>query len=180
MKSVNTKKANLEVALRHRSLISIITDKQSGNEKYRGFVIGLSELFLATDDILEWHSDGLRLYPRNKISKCIRSQREENNEKVLKSNGVQATLKYGWLILNSFESLFYSIQERNETLVIAYDNITAVGEISKILSDTIVLRSFDPDGVWYDEPCEILFSEITHLCIGDEYSTVLSAYADAQ
>lgn len=168
----------LTEALKDNNLVKFVTKEDCGSEVYRGFVIGLTDQFVATNDVLEWHTDGLRIYALDKLSGFVRNEAEEKSQEILKWNGVKASSHYGWLKLNSYKEIFTSLQNNCKTVVVVYDNIAVVGEIIKISNDKVSIKGFDANGVWEDELLEVSFEEITHICAEDEYSKVLRAYVD--
>lgn len=185
-KKSNVSRADFEESFEDLNLMKITTDDRAGNETCRGFIIGLSDVFVATLDIREWHSDGLKIYPIDRIESCVRGEREERKEAILLWNDIELSDGYVWLDLSSFEALFASIQKKEKTLVVAYSDPSSdgivqraqVGIVKAITKEEVHTEDFDVDGDWNVGVTKIPFSKITDISIDDEYSTVLRAYAD--
>ena len=56
------------------------------------------------------------------------------------------------------------------------ENSTKVLQEMKVLKNKVLFRHFDADGIWQDEPYEILFSQITTVTFGSRYVEVFSKY----
>jgi len=161
-----------------QNLIKVITDKKSGSEQHWVFVIGLSNRFVATNEMLAWRSDGLRIYPIERISKFVLDDKLKNSQEILKWNGVNVSTIYDWLDLGTFQSLFNSIKMNKKTIAIILGDIAEVGEVRFTTHKTVNLKALDAHGQWLEEMSTVSFDEISSICIDDEYSTILRAYAD--
>ena len=84
--------------------------------------------------------------------------------------------------LSDWYSVFLSLQKMGKNIIVEKESLDddewefAIGRIEKVLKNKVLFRHFDADGIWQDEPYEILFSQITTVTFGSRYVEVFSKY----
>ena len=107
---------------------------------------------------------------------------DDKRNEILKAEGIVDALTVPDIDLTDWHSVFLSLQKLNKNIIVEKESLDddewqfAIGRIEKVLKNKIWFRHFDADGIWEDEPHEIMFSQITTVTFGSRYVEVFSKY----
>lgn len=174
-KKKGIRKTDFKGAVKNKSVIRITS---FDGDMYKGYAFKVTDLFVAIQQITDWHSDGIRVFPIDKVAGLRQSEHEAANESVLMWNGVEPTNEYEWLDLSSYEKLFTCLQQKEKTVWVGYDGRAQVGTINQVSADTVYTEDFHSQGYWMEGLSDTPFKDITDIAFDSEYITVLRAYAD--
>ena len=106
---------------------------------------------------------------------------DKRNE-IIKAEKILDCISVPDIDLTDWHSVFLSLQKLNKNIIVEKESLDddewqfAIGRIEKVLKNKIWFRHFDADGIWEDEPHEIMFSQITTVTFGSRYIEVFSKY----
>ena len=159
--------------------LDLIGDSDDGSDKSSGFIVGLNTHFVVLQSIEDWHSDGIEIFPLNRVDRYLCDDLKKKQQKILAWHGVKRTNQYDWVDLSGYKELFLSIRGNAKSVFIADDEDAEVGEISEVRDHSVLLRGIDATGSWIEDRIEFSFEDILHTSVDDEYSRVLKKFADA-
>ena len=103
---------------------------------------------------------------------------------ILKAEKVLEGMNAPEIDLTDWHSAFLSLQKLGKNVIVEHESTDEnewefyIGRIEKVLKNKIAFRHFDADGVWQEEPYEILFSEITSVTFDSRYVTYFSKHIE--
>lgn len=106
----------------------------------------------------------------------------DKRDEILKAEGVLDSVSVPEVEVTDWHSVFASLQELGKNIIVEHESLDCdegefyIGRIEKVLKNKVIFGHFDADCIWEDEPCEILFSQITSVTFGSRYIEVLSKY----
>ena len=107
---------------------------------------------------------------------------DDKRNEILKAEGILDRVSAPNIDLTDWYSVFLCLQKLDKNIIVEKESLDedewqfAIGRIEKVLKNKILFRHFDADGIWQDEPYEILFSQITTVTFGSRYVEVFSKY----
>ncbi len=148
------------------------------NDKYYHFLFPLKtsdKLFLGAveeDFIL----DGYTIRRYRDVKKV-----EDKGGKYLEINRAEGVLEELFIPdvdVTSWKTVFESLQKIGKNIIVEDENNEnfAAGKIEKVLSNKIIFKCFDADGIWEDCTWEIPFSGVTTVTFSSRYIDVFSKY----
>jgi len=176
----NSIRSSLQSALENRTLVEVEMNDDTGNGKFTGFIINLSYRFATLQVIEDWHSDGVQFLPLDRICSIRTSELHFDRERILVWNGVGHPSMYDDIEIDSFETIFDSIQRRNGVVMIEDFESTEVGKILNFENESLTIKGIDGAGQWLEEDVVRPFSDIWYVIYDDEYSRVLGSYVESQ
>lgn len=81
--------------------------------------------------------------------------------------------------ISDWHSVFTSLREMGRNVIVEReyeDGFFCIGRIEEVAEDHLLLRHFDADGVWAEEPVRIEFRDVTSVTFGSRYINVFSKY----
>lgn len=81
--------------------------------------------------------------------------------------------------ISDWRSVFASLQKMGKNIIVEReyeDGYFYVGYIETVAEDHMLLRHYDADGIWQEEPARIEYREVTSVTFGSRYVEVFSKY----
>ena len=84
--------------------------------------------------------------------------------------------------MTDFYTVFSSLQKLGRNVIVEKGSLDeelwefTIGKIERVCKNKVYMRGFDADGIWDEEPTEILFSNVTSVTFGSRYVEVFSKY----
>lgn len=174
-KAGKLKSADFKKLFKRKGLVRL---KLSDGDTPTGFVIGLSELFVVTADVKEWHIDGVKVYPLKHVLEIDTGKRTKSIEEILQWHNVIPDENYGWLNIKSYYELFSVLQSKQKTVWIGYKGKAQVGIIKYFDQSVVHSEDFNADGNWMEGVSITPYDDITDVGFDSEYILKLRAFAD--
>lgn len=138
------------------------------------FPVKVNEKFFlgAIED--DFQLDGFRLCPVNRIKKV-----EPRDSKCLDINiseGVVDKLYTPNVSISGWKQIFRSLKGMSRYVMVDTDQSMYVGAVDTIKKHSVILRCFDADGIWQEEPVKIRFKDIQSVTFGSRYVDIFSKY----
>ena len=101
---------------------------------------------------------------------------------ILHREGIIAALACPEVDVTDFYTVFSSLQKLGGNVIVEKGSLDeelwefTIGKIERVCKNKVYMRGFDADGIWDEEPTEILFSNITSVTFGSRYVEVFSKY----
>lgn len=166
--------------IENKMIINIIRDFST--EIYTGFPLLISDDFLLITNVYDFFDNGYTILRLVDISDAYSKESEVFYESICIAEGLQdkavpyfcTDISSLWLILEQLRRYegYISIQCEKQVK----DGFFYMGNIIKIEENQLYFVSIGTDGKWEDEPCKILFDDITQICFGDNYSMTYYKY----
>ena len=137
------------------------------------------EFFLGAKED-DFQLNGFKICPVERVKKA-----DVRDDKCLDINiceGVVDALHIPKVNISGWKQIFRSIKDMNKYVMIIVDDEKCyaerlyIGSIVRIKKHSILLRHFDADGIWQDEPVKIRFKDIQSVEFGSRYVDVFSKY----
>jgi hypothetical protein len=173
---LNTIRNSLQLAFDKKTLVEIVTNGDTGPGEFTGFVIKLSNQFFMLHVIEDWHADGVQIFPIGRISSVNICDNNVEREKILQWRNLEDALSYYDINIESFFTIFFSLQRKNSLVLIEDFESTEVGRILNFTDQSLTLKGIDGAGRWLDEEIVRPYSDIWYVIYNDEYSRVLDKY----
>lgn len=81
--------------------------------------------------------------------------------------------------ISGWRSVFLSLQKLGKHIIVENeyeDGFFRIGRIEAVAEDHMLLRHYDADGIWQEEPARIEYREVTSVTFGSRYVEVFSKY----
>lgn len=81
--------------------------------------------------------------------------------------------------ISDWRSVFASLQRMGRNIIVEReyeDGYFYVGTIEEVAEDHMLLRHYDADGIWQEEPARVEYREVTSVTFGSRYVEVFSKY----
>ncbi len=153
--------------------VEIALKPPAEDEAHEGIPLAISETFLSILTIKEWHADGLKVIPLDKVA-SISTLPERG--KILEWHGVRTTNRYFWLDLESHTGLFQSLKKAGEFISVEDGDEFDVATVVAVAPDFVKLSAIDASGEWLDDFLDYSYKDMTVIGIDTEYANVLGAY----
>jgi hypothetical protein len=150
-------------------------------EKSNGYIVDFSKKFIVLQETDDFIIRGYLIIPTQSIQEIICSLSDKYFDKIIKAEGIieKVEKKYE-LKLNSWETVFDSIQNLNLNVIIKNENPDEedfnIGQIIKITKKSIYIKYFDSKCYLDSETTKINFESITIVNFDDIYINILSKY----
>lgn len=101
---------------------------------------------------------------------------------IIKREGLLDLLTAPEIDLSSWQTIFLGLAGMNRSIIVEGESAErdtaqfAIGRIERVTPKRLLLRHFDGDGVWQEEPYEIPYTEITSVTFSSRYVEVFSKY----
>lgn len=101
---------------------------------------------------------------------------------ILHREGIIEALACPEVDVTDFYTVFSSLQKLGRNVIVEKGSLDealwefTIGKIEKVCKNKVYMRGFDADGIWDEEPTEILFSNVTSVTFGSRYVEVFSKY----
>ena len=122
----------------------------------------------------DFQLDGFRIWPISKISKA--KVRKGKRLDIEISEGIVDQLYTPKVNISGWKQIFRSLKDLNRYVMIETDDFMYVGSIIRIKKHSVIIKHFDAEGVWQEEPVKIRFDEIQSVTFGSRYVEVFSKY----
>ena len=171
----------INIGLTQKKLCRIFL-KYDVNYRYYFPLLCSNELFLGAEED-DFILDG---YSIRRFKDVVKVQiKDDMCEKILELEGITDNLTTPNVGLTNWETVFKSLQKRNNNIIAEKENLGdeesefVIGRIEKVYKKFAYVRHFDADGIWQDEPYKMLFAEITSITFASRYVDVFSKYLAA-
>lgn len=81
--------------------------------------------------------------------------------------------------ISDWRSVFLSLQKLRKNVIVENeygDGFFRIGRIEEVAEDHVLLRHYDADGIWQEEPARIEYREVTSVTFGSRYVEIFSKY----
>lgn len=81
--------------------------------------------------------------------------------------------------ISDWRSVFLSLEKLGKNIIVENeyeDGFFRLGRIEEVAEDHMLLRHYDADGIWQEEPARIEYREVTSVTFGSRYAEVFSKY----
>ena len=101
---------------------------------------------------------------------------------IINSEGILNALATPEVDVTDWYSVFISLQKIGKNIIVEKEDLEVeycdytIGKIEKVTKTKVVIRHFDADGIWQEEPVEIPYSQITSVSFSTRYVDVFSKY----
>lgn len=83
------------------------------------------------------------------------------------------------VVISDWKNVFASLEKLRKHIIVEreYDGgFFYIGTIEAVTDDHVLLRHYDADGIWQEEPVAVLYRDITSVSFGTRYAEVFSKY----
>jgi len=122
----------------------------------------------------DFQLDGFRICPVSRISRA--KVRRDKCLDIDISEGIVDQLFTPRVNISGWKQIFRSLKDLNRYVMIETDDFMYVGSIIRIKKHSVIIKHFDAEGVWQEEPVKIRFDEIQSVTFGSRYVEVFSKY----
>lgn len=138
------------------------------------FPLKVNEKFFLGAVEFDFQLDGFRICPVSMISKA--KIRKDKCLEIDVSEGVVDQLYTPKVNISGWKQIFRSLKEMNRYITVGVEDFDYIGAIVGIKKHSVILKVFDADGVWQDEPVKIRFKDIQMVSFASRYVDVFSKY----
>lgn len=81
--------------------------------------------------------------------------------------------------ISDWRGVFASLLKLGKNIIVENeyeDGFFRIGTIEAVEEDHVLLRHFDADGIWQEEPMKIAYRDVTSVTFGSRYVEVFSKY----
>lgn len=147
-----------------------------------GFPIYLSEEFVLTTAIIDFHDEGYAIIRTKDIVDAYSKESDSFNEQICVSEGLQEKIHQEHVKeIDSLKQIFLQLNDYDGFICIQCEQQLErcsfyMGKIVAIEDDTISFKDIGMDGIWDDEIHSIPYEDITQISYGDNYSKMYYKY----
>ena len=150
-----------------------------------GFPICLSDKFILTTIITDFHDEGYAVLRTEDITDVYSNESDSFNEKICISEGLQDKVDQELIKkMDSLNQVLFQLKKYNGFICIQCEGQVErcsfyMGKIITIEENGVIFRDVDTDGKLEDEIHSIPYGEITQISFGDNYSKMYWKYVNA-
>ena len=147
-----------------------------------GFPICLSDEFILTTVIVDFHDEGYAIVRTKDIVDVYSKESDSFNEQICIFEGLQEKIHQEYVKeINSLKQIFLQLNDYDGFICIQCEQQLEkcsfyMGKIVAIEDDTVRFKDVGMDGVWDDEVHDIPYEDITQISYGDNYSKMYYKY----
>lgn len=151
--------------------------------RIRGFVLAMSDELVLMQEIYDFASDGYVIVRLRDVTGVRDGDYERFDARVLAGEGIRAAPPSTAIHLASWRTVFESLSGGAWPLAVVEDETDAevalwAGRVLAAGETSVAFHYVSPVGAWEAEPEEIEYDDVTRVCFGDRYTTVLARYTD--
>lgn len=151
--------------------------------RIRGFVLAMSDELVLMQEIYDFASDGYVIVRLRDVTGVRDGDYERFDARVLAGEGIRAERPRKAIDPSSWRTVFASLAGGGWPLALVEsengdDGDFWVGRVLGAGETSVAFHYVSPVGVWDAEPEEIEYDDVTRVCFGDRYTTVLARYTD--
>ena len=150
--------------------------------RIRGFVLAVSDELMLMQEVYDFTPDGYVIVRLRDVTGVRDGDYERFDARVLEGEGFRAVPPPTAIDLASWRTVFASLARGEWPLAVVEDesdvDALVVGRVLGAGETAAAFHYVSPVGVWEAEPEEIDYDEVTRVCFGDRYTTVLARYVD--
>ena len=159
-------------------------DRNFNNEtsSTTGFPICLSEEFILTTVIVDFHDEGYAIMRTKDVVDVYSKESDSFNEQICISEGLQEKIHQEYVKeINSLKQIFLQLNNYDGFICVQCEQQLEkcsfyMGKIVAIDEDNVSFKDVGMDGVWDDEIHDISYEDITQVSYGDNYSKMYYKY----
>lgn len=178
MKQSKIVKRLSDCVLPHR--MCYVEMKQDNGYYMSFFSLKVNEKFFlgAIED--DFQLNGFRICPLQRVKRV--KVREDKCLDINISEGVVDSLYVPNVNISGWKQIFRSLKAMNRYVMIIVDDEKRdagrlyIGAVSEVKKHSVMLRYFDADGIWQEEPVRIRFKDIQTVTFGSRYVDIFSKY----
>lgn len=172
----------LRAAAARRGYVYVKRDAVT-ERRLRGFVLAVSDELMLMREVYDFAPDGYVIVQLRDVTSVRDGDYERFDARVLAAEGVRAAPPPTAIDLASWRTVFASLARGEWSLILVEDESDAdvalwVGRVLGAGDTAATFHYVSPVGVWAVEPEEIDYDDVTRVCFGDRYTTVLARYVD--
>ncbi len=147
-----------------------------------GFPICLSENFILTTVIVDFHDEGYAILRTKDIIDSYSKESDSFNEQICISEGLQNKIQQEHVKeIDSLKQILLQLKNYDGFICIQCEQQIErcsfyMGKIIAIEDDIVRFKDVGMDGVWDDEIHDISYEDITQVSYGDNYSKMYYKY----
>ncbi len=164
---------SLSSCLRKQSLVSVHR-RDVDESGIQGFLVGLSDDFLALEYVYDFQVDGLMVLRRSDITNVQRTGTDQFQESLLKKEGIRpGTQVLSPLELGSWKSILEQFSREHEYMILERElgpvPEFAIGRAIRITAAQVELQTFSGTGRWYQKTERLRYSQLTCAQVNTRY-----------
>ena len=145
------------------------------------FVVDIGTDLVLVNDVTDLSRDGYKVLRIRDISRIERGGSEKVVEKILRSEGIVTEIAAPFEIdLSNWRSAIAAIKAQSRNIIIEDENpdddLFLIGRVTRLSSETVSIRPFDPLARWELSDRVIPCSRITAVTFDDRYTILYSKY----
>lgn len=147
-----------------------------------GFPICLSEKFILTTVIVDFHDEGYAILRTKDVVDAYSNESDSFYEQICISEGLRDNVQQEYIKeINSLKHILLQLKNYDGFICIQCEQQLErcsfyMGEIITIEDDSVSFKDIGMDGIWDDEIHNIPYEEITQITYGDNYSKMYYKY----
>lgn len=147
-----------------------------------GFPIWLSEEFILTTVIVDFHDEGYAILRTKDIVDAYSNESDSFNEKICVSEGLQDKIQQEYVKeTDSLKQILLQLKNYDGFICIHCEQQLKkcsfyMGKILEVKEDALLFKDVDMFGKWDENINTILFEDITQITYGDNYSKMYYKY----
>jgi hypothetical protein len=165
-----------------QNFVKITRSISGSNEDLRGFILAKSASLLLIQITVNFMFDGYAVIRKSDIIEIRHGKFEKASKRIFKEEGLLRS-SFGLdekISLRSWETVFTDLKRLDYHVITECENREepdfVIGPIKRILSSRVSIQYYDPTGKLEKKPSQVLFTDITSVLFGDNYSTVFRKY----
>lgn len=147
-----------------------------------GFPISLSDKFILTTMITDFHDEGYAILRNKDIVDVYSNETDSFNEQICVLEGLQNKIQQTYVKqINSLKQILLQLKNYNGFICIQCEQQVEkysfyMGNIINVEKNSVEFKDIGPDGKWDEENHVIMYDEITQISFGDNYSNMYYKY----
>lgn len=147
-----------------------------------GFPIYLSEDFILTTVIVDFHDEGYAIIRTKDIVDVYSKKSDGFNEQICISEGLQDKIQQDYVKeIDSLKQILVQLQKYDGFICVQCEQQLErcsfyMGKIVAVDDDKVSFKDIGMDGIWDEEIHDISYKDITQISYGDNYSKMYYKY----
>ncbi|MDR2207110.1 MAG: hypothetical protein LBE36_13260 [Flavobacteriaceae bacterium] len=163
----------------HKNYVGIVKNIPETQELVWGYIVDFSENFIVVQEIYDFIPISFVILPMKNIKKIYHRKRDKYFEKILKREQISIALRTK-VDLTDWVSIMKTFQKKKQNIIAKCEDpdidTFTIGEIKRVMSDSVYIRYFDAFGFFDKTLTKIEYKSITAFNFDDIYTTVFSKY----
>lgn len=163
-----------------------LTRGYPGEPAHNGFVLGLGEELVLLHQFHDFYPEGYTALRVADIKRVRSGEHERFWERMFRGEGLMDRVGIPYEVpLDDFRSLLAALQRRGQHVIVecedrraADDDDFFIGRVVALDEEAVSILNFDPLGRWDEQPCIVLYRDVTKVQFDTPYINTITKYLE--